>query len=77
MLKICGDSIYEPLEIIFRQALLTGIFLSEWKKGNIVPVQKKSGKQDIKNYCPISLLRICGKIFERLIFNEMFNFFYL
>ena len=34
ILKICGDSIYEPLEIIFRQALLTGVFPSEWKKGN-------------------------------------------
>ena len=40
MLKICGDSIYEPLETIFRQALLTGVFPSEWKKGNIVPVHK-------------------------------------
>ena len=75
MLKICGDSIDEPLEIIFRQALLTGVFPSEWKKGNIVPVHKKSDKQNIKNYRPVSLLPICGKIFERLIFNEMFRFF--
>ena len=75
MLKICGDSIYEPLETIFRQALLTGVFPSEWKKGNIVPVHKKSDKQNIKNYRPVSLLPICGKIFERLIFNEMFKFF--
>ena len=29
MLKICRDSIYEPLEITLRQALLTGIFPSE------------------------------------------------
>ena len=75
MLKICGDSIYEPLETSFRQALLTGVFPSEWKKGNIVPVHKKCDKQNIKNYRPVSLLPICGKIFERLIFNEMFNFF--
>ena len=27
------------------------------------------------NYRPVSLLPICGKIFERLIFNEMFRFF--
>ena len=74
MLKICGDSIYEPLEIIFRQALLTGAFPSEWKKGNIVAVHKKSDKQNINNYRPVSLLPICGKIFERLIFNEMFKF---
>ena len=27
-----------------------------------------------KNYRPVSLLPICGKVFERLIFNEMFSF---
>ena len=42
MLKTCGDSIYKPLEIIFRKALLTCVFPSEWKKGNIVPVRNET-----------------------------------
>ena len=71
MLKIFGDSIYKPLEIIFKKALLTGVFASEWKKRNIVPVHKKSEKQNVKNYRPVSLLLICRKIFERPIFNEI------
>ena len=29
----------------------------------------------LKNYRRVSLFPICGKIFERLIFNEMFRFF--
>ena len=66
VLKICGDSICVPLETSFKQALLTGVFRSEWKKGNIVPIHTKSDKQNIKNYRPVSLLPICGKIFERL-----------
>ena len=45
------------------------------KKGNITPIHKKGHKQNIKNYRPVSLLPICGKIFERLIFNEMFIYF--
>ena len=45
------------------------------KKANVVPVHKKSDKQCLKNYRPISLLPICRKILERLIFNEMFRFF--
>ena len=74
-LKICANTICKPLEIIFKQALTTVVFPSEWKKGNIVPCYKKGDKQNIKNYRPVSLLPICGKFFERLIFNEMFSFF--
>ena len=75
MVKVCGPSIYKPLEIIFNQCLETGIFPSEWKKGNIVPIHKKGDKQMVQNYRPVSLLPICGKILERLMFNEMFEFF--
>ena len=45
------------------------------KKGNIVPCYKKGDKQNLKNHHPVSRFPICGKIFERLIFNEMFSFF--
>ena len=41
MLKICTDPIYKLLKIMFRQALVTGVFPSLWNKGNIVPVQSK------------------------------------
>ena len=37
MLKMCRDTICKPLELIFKQALTTGVFTSEWKKGSIVP----------------------------------------
>ena len=74
MLKICGDTISKPLELIFKQALITGTYLSHWKKGNIVPAHKKGDKQNIKNYRPVSLLPICGNVFERILFNNMFSF---
>ena len=64
MLKICGNTICKPLDLIFNQALTTGVFPSEWKKGNIVPCYKKGDKQNIKNYRPVSLLHICGKILK-------------
>ena len=55
--------------------LNTGLFPLEWKKANLVPFYKKGDKQCLRNYRPVSLLPICGKIFEKLIFNEMFKFF--
>ena len=75
MLKICGSSIYKPLKMIFKQCIETIAFPSKWKKANIVPIHKKGDKQILKNYRPISLLPICGKILQRLMFNEIFNFF--
>ena len=72
---LCGNSICKPLELIFQQTMESGSFPSEWKKGNVVPIHKKDDKQCLKNYHPISLLPICGKIFEKLIFIEMFKFF--
>ena len=75
MLKTCGDSICRPLSITFKTCLRTSIFPLEWKKANIVPIHKKGDKQPVINYRPVSLLSICGKIFERLLYNEMLNFF--
>ena len=75
MLKICGNSLFRPLELIFNDCLANGIFPSDWKKVNIVPVHKKNDKKRLNNYRPISLLSICSKMLERLIFNEMFGFF--
>ena len=75
MIKLCRNSICKPLSIIFNDCLNKGKFPHEWKKANVVPVHKKGNKQSLKNYRPISLLPICSKIFERLIYNEMFTFF--
>ena len=51
-------------------------FYTEWKKANnVVPIHKKSDKQILKNYRPVSLLPICGKIFERLLYNRLYEYF--
>ena len=75
MLKVCRESICKPLHLIFRSCTENGKFPSEWKKANVVPVHKKGNKQTLENYGPVSLLPICGKVFERLIYNSLFEFF--
>ena len=68
MLKICGSTIYGPVELIFEEALNTGSFPSEWRKGNVA-IHKNADKKTLKNNSPFSLLSICGKIFQRLFFQ--------
>ena len=74
MIKLCENSKCKPLSIIFNDCLKEGKFPSDWKKAHVVPVHKKGDKQCLKNYRSISLLPICGKIFERLIYKELFTF---
>ena len=50
-------------------------FPIESKIGNVVPIHKKVSKKCVKNYRPVSLLPICKKIFERLLFNKLYKFF--
>ena len=64
-IKICDTSICRPLNLIFQSCLESGKFLIEWKNANVVPVHNIGGKKILKNYRPISLLPIAGKIFER------------
>ena len=46
------------------------------KKEHVVHVHKKESEILIKNCRPISLLPILGKIFERLIYKNLFSHFY-
>ena len=75
MLKICVESILKLLELIFKSCLENGKFPIERKKANVVPVNTKNNKQQIESYRPISLLPVCGKMLERIIYSKMFKFF--
>ena len=74
MLKICDSAIVKPLTILFKYCISQDIFPDNWKKSNICLIQKKGDKQTVNNYRPVSLLPMCGKIFERLIFHSLYQF---
>ena len=72
MLKVSDKSICKPLHMIFTSCLETGVFPIHWKKANVLPIHMKESKQLVKKYRPVPLLPICGKIFERLIYKEVY-----
>ena len=73
MLLLCDDSVILPLRIIFTNILRTAIYPNMWKLANVTPIFKKGDKQLIKNYRPILLLPICGKMFEKIIFSHLYD----
>ena len=74
MLLLCDDSAILPLKIRFSNILSTSIYPDQWKIADVTPILKKGDKQLIKNYRPISLLPIYGKILEKNIFNHLYSY---
>ena len=74
ILKLCDKSIVKPLSIILRNCKLKKAFPIFWKKAMLFQFTKKGEKDLIKNDCPVLLLSIFGKVFERLIFNSLFKY---
>ena len=73
MLKICDLAIVEPRSLIYEKCLESGKYSSLWKKVNVLLIHKKESRQLKKNYRPISMLPICGNLFEKLIFDEIYD----
>ena len=74
MLKLCAAEVATPLLMIFRKCIQSGEFPASWKYANVQPVHKKENHQIISNYRPISLLPICGKILEIIVFDQVYKF---
>ncbi len=74
MLMIADASVVLPLKIIYSNILNSSIYPDQWKLANVTPIHKKGRKQLVSNYRPISLHPICGKIFEKLIFNSLYTY---
>ena len=75
LLKISADSISGPLSNLFNKSVEMREFPSQWKKGNWFPVYKRGEKCLKENYRPVSLLSCPSKIFERVIFMQLYKYF--
>ena len=74
MLLVCDDLVGMTLKIIFENILISSLYPGVCKLSNMTPILKKGDKQSIINYRPISLLPICGNMFEKIIFNNLYSY---
>ena len=74
MLKICDFCVSRSSQIMYKSCLDKEKFQQEWKKANVIPVHQKNDKELVKHFRPICLIPMCGKIFERILFNSLLNF---
>ena len=65
----------KPLTIIINRSLKSGIFPDKLKITKVIPLYEKDDPSVLGNYRPISLLPAISKLFERVLFNQIHDFF--
>ena len=75
MIKICDAAIVNPLCFIYEKWMSAETFPQIWKRAHFLPIHNKESRQMKKNCRPISMLPVCGKIFEKVIFDAIYTHF--
>ena len=73
-LKIAMAVVSKSLCDLFNKSLFAGKFPEDWKIARIAPVFKNSAKVEKSNYRPISALPILTRLFEKLIFSQLYMY---
>ena len=74
LLKEVAHELYKPLTALFNKSIEEAKFPGGWKFAKVIALFKKGSRFLPENYRPISLLNCFGKIFERIIYNQMVRF---
>ena len=75
MLKIGAKILVIPLTYIINTSILTRKFPTNWKIAKVTPLYKKGDKKVLKNYRPVSLLSVSGMVLEKVVANQIEEFF--
>ena len=67
ILKELSVQLAQPLFILFRMSLETGMLPDDWKIAHISPIFKKGHRYKPGNYRPVSLTAVICKIMEKLV----------
>ena len=74
LLKHCALPLCQPLHHLFSLSISQSYIPAEWRLHLIKPIFKSGDRSLVQNYRPISLLCICSKVLERIVFNHILHF---
>lgn len=76
-LKAIFQSLVTPITILFNKTIQLGQVPNDWKSANVSAIYKGKGDSDNPtNYRPISVTSCFGKILEKIIYKNLFNYIY-
>ena len=74
ILKIAAPVIYKNLTDLFNLSITSGVFPSDWKIAKVSPLFTSGDLNNANNYRPISVLPTIARVFERLIFDQLYTY---
>ena len=75
LLKLIKYEISDILTHTINQSLANGIFPDKLKRAQVIPIYKKENDNLFSNYRPISILPSISKVFERVMHNQLHEYF--
>ena len=75
LLKLTSGYLAKPLTMIINQSFETGIFPNRLKLARVLPIYKKNEEFLLENYRPVSVLPSISKVFERIMYNQLYDYF--
>ena len=70
LVKQCMQLIKGPLAHIYNLSLNSGVFPDIRKTAKVKPLYKKGDKCDMRNYRPISIIPVFGKLLQRFLISD-------
>ena len=77
LLKEILPEVIKSIALIINQCMNTGVFPDNMKVAKVIPLHKKDDNNIIINYRPISLLPAMSKVLEKVICNQINDYFTL
>ena len=74
LLREYADLVASSLCAIFNRSIISGIFPTEWKSTKVIPLFKQGEHSELNNYRPISIIPVVAKVFERIVYNQFYEY---
>ena len=74
ILESVKEIIANSLSDVFNASILTKLFPDDFKIARVTPIFKGGEAEDIGNYRPISILASVARIFEKLLYKQLYDF---
>ena len=75
IIRISAPIIANSLTRIFNTAIYSETVPPEWKLARVIPLHKNGPRNMLNNYRPISILPIVSKVFEKVLYGQLYDYF--